>query len=109
MELFFASAHEMQQGLLSEEETRHAVKVLRKQKGNAIAITDGQGRVYRAVITEITKKQCFYQVVDKQQYSKNRVQLIIAIAPPKNAQRWDFFLEKSVELGVDAIFPLHTR
>ncbi|RMG80489.1 MAG: 16S rRNA (uracil(1498)-N(3))-methyltransferase [Bacteroidetes bacterium] len=109
MELFFAHPEEIQQNVLSEEESRHAVKVLRKQVGDEVYITDGKGNVFVARIIEIRKKHCKLQVFERKQFPESKHKIIIAIAPPKNSNRWDFFLEKSVELGVSTIIPIKTQ
>jgi len=98
---------ELQNGLLqlSEEETRHAVRVLRLNAGNQIDITDGKGIQAKAVITEISKRSCTFEILDQ---TKEEQQFLpkVAIAPTKSIDRFEWFLEKAVELGVSEICPI---
>ena len=105
MHLFYQP--ELQNGLLqlSEEETRHAVRVLRLNAGNQIDITDGKGIQAKAVITEISKRSCTFEIL-KQTKEEQRFLPKVAIAPTKSIDRFEWFLEKAVELGVSEICPI---
>jgi 16S rRNA (uracil1498-N3)-methyltransferase len=98
---------ELQNGVLqlSEEETRHAVRVLRLSAGKHIDITDGKGVQSQAVITEISKRSCTFEILEQ---TKEEQQLLpkVAIAPTKSIDRFEWFLEKAVELGVSEICPI---
>jgi len=98
---------ELQNGILqlSEEETRHAARVLRLSAGNHIDITDGKGVQAKAVITEISKRSCTFEILEQ---TKEEQQLLpkVAIAPTKSIDRFEWFLEKAVELGVSEICPI---
>lgn len=105
MHLFYQP--ELQKGIfqLSEEETKHAVRVLRLTAGNQIDITDGKGIQAKAVITEISKRSCSFDIIEQ---TKQEEQLLpkVAIAPTKSIDRYEWFLEKAVELGVSEICPI---
>ncbi|MDP6908472.1 MAG: RsmE family RNA methyltransferase [Flavobacteriales bacterium] len=105
MHLFYQP--ELQNGLLelSEEETRHAVRVLRLNAGDEIEVTDGKGVRAKAEITEISKRRCSFQILEQ---SKETQPILpkIAIAPTKSMDRFEWFLEKAVELGVSEICPI---
>lgn len=88
---------------LSPEESKHAVKVLRLTSGDEIQLLDGQGGIYTAVIDDANHKRCTFHVVNTSQQIKDDYYIHIAIAPTKNIDRIEWFVEKSVELGIDEI------
>jgi 16S rRNA (uracil1498-N3)-methyltransferase len=88
---------------LDAEESRHAVKVLRMVKGDALHLTDGRGFFYTAQITDADAKKCSFEIIEKKQSAKRGYQIHIAIAPTKNADRIEWFVEKATEIGIDEI------
>lgn len=95
--------------VLDEEESRHCQKVLRLKKGELIFLTDGKGNLYEAMIKSSEKKYTCVDIIKLyQQYQKRSFHLHIAIAPTKNIDRFEWFLEKSTEIGIDEITPLIT-
>jgi len=108
MHLFYAPELKNNTHQLSEEESRHCIKVLRLKKGDPIHLTDGRGVLYRARIVDEDLRRCRVEIVDHQrEYGKRPFYLHLAIAPPKNMKRFEWFLEKATEIGVDEITPLH--
>lgn len=96
--------------ILSEEESLHAVKVLRLQAGDDIVIVDVAGGYYQAKITLPHHKKCGFEIVESlQDYCRRNYKLHIAIAPTKNIERLEWFIEKAVEIGVDEITPVICR
>ncbi|MDO9154816.1 MAG: 16S rRNA (uracil(1498)-N(3))-methyltransferase [Paludibacter sp.] len=96
--------------VLSEEESLHAVKVLRLQNGDEIAVVDGAGGYYKAKITNPHPKHCVFEITESlQEYGKRNYKLHIAIAPTKNIERLEWFIEKATEIGVDEITPIICR
>ncbi len=96
--------------VLSEQESLHAVKVLRLQVGNEINIIDGVGGFYQARIVDANPKRTAFEVIKaKSEYGKRDYKLHIAIAPTKNIDRFEWFIEKAVEIGVDEITPILCR
>ena len=92
---------------LNEVESMHAVKALRLKTGDEIALIDGRGGFYKAVIVDPHPKSCELKVVEQQlQYGKRQYRLHIGIAPTKNIARFEWFVEKAVEIGIDEITPL---
>lgn len=88
--------------VLDEEESRHA-KVLRLQAGEIIRLTDGLGKFYDARLLKAEGRQFEFSIL-KSEYSLERNYFIhIAIAPTKNIDRIEWFVEKAVELGIDKI------
>lgn len=96
--------------LLPEEESLHAARVLRLQPGDEITLLDGRGGVYRAEITLPHPKRCGFRIIAEEQLSTGRsYRLHVAIAPTKNMDRLEWFIEKAVEIGVDEITPILCR
>jgi len=93
--------------ILNEEESKHCIKVLRLEKGDTVQLIDGRGGFYLAKIEAPHPKQCVLTVIEEQQeYGKRNHYLHIAVAPTKNIERLEWFLEKATEIGVDAITPI---
>lgn len=93
--------------LLNEEESRHCTKVLRLGIGAQVYLIDGIGGLYKAEITGETKKNVALRVIETQrEYNKRRQHLHIAVAPTKNIDRLEWFLEKATEIGIEEITPV---
>ncbi len=92
---------------LSEEESKHCIKVLRLEKGSSIQLVDGKGGFYDAIIDDPHPKRTSLKIIKVQNdYGKRNHNLHIAIAPTKNIERIEWFLEKATEIGIDEITPL---
>ncbi len=88
---------------LDAEESRHVVRVLRMNEGDQLNLTDGKGFFYFAKITNADPKKCQFKILDRKETQKRNFYIHIAIAPTKNADRIEWFVEKAVEIGVDEI------
>jgi 16S rRNA (uracil1498-N3)-methyltransferase len=88
---------------LDEEESRHCLRVLRKKTGDIILITDGQGQFYDARITGEDQRACTFAITAQHISPTRPYRIHIAISPTKNADRIEWFVEKTVELGIDTI------
>ncbi len=107
MHLFYTPDIEGETYTLSEEESKHCVRVLRLTEGDTIHLIDGCGNLYAAEITHAHDKRCEVRVTNVQrEYGKRPYYLHMAIAPTKNVERYEWFLEKITEIGVDEITPL---
>lgn len=104
MQLFYNPTIETDLFLDKEEHT-HASKVLRKKSGDTIFIMNGNGDLFHCEITEIESKKTLVSISKKESFTKNS-NLHIAIAPTKNNNRMEFFLEKSTEIGISEITPI---
>ena len=93
----------------SEEDSGHAVRVLRHREGDEVTVVDGKGSFYRCVITDAHPKHCQLRIlgVEPEQHWQYRVE--VAIAPTKNLDRMEWWLEKATEMGLDSFIPLKTR
>jgi len=96
--------------VLTEEESFHAVKVLRLQAGDYIIVVDGVGGYHKAKITLAHHKRCAFEILESQpEFGKRDYKLHIAIAPTKNMERLEWFIEKATEIGIDEITPIICR
>ncbi len=107
MELFFCAeissgAHE-----LDSQESGHCIKVLRHRIGDIIHVIDGQGRLYECRLTGADPRACTFETLKVVEgYGSHPYRLTMAVAPPKNIDRFEWFCEKATEIGVDEIVPL---
>jgi len=107
MQLFYAPDITLPVYALAEEESRHCVKVLRMGKGDIVHLTDGRGNLFRAVLDEVSPKRCTVRVIEAiAEFGKRDYTLTLAVAPTKNTDRFEWFLEKATETGVDRIIPM---
>ena len=92
------------QYFLSEEESKHCVRVLRLVAGDEVQLIDGRGGLFIAQIKDAHPKRTILQIIDVQKdFNKRNHYLHIAIAPTKNIERLEWFLEKATEIGIDEI------
>ncbi|MDR0413811.1 MAG: 16S rRNA (uracil(1498)-N(3))-methyltransferase [Prevotellaceae bacterium] len=92
---------------LSEEESQHCTRVLRLGAGDAVHLTDGRGGLYEARIADAHAKRCTVRITNVQrEVGRRSGYLHVALAPTKNIERYEWFLEKATEIGVDEITPL---
>ena len=92
---------------LNEEESKHCVRVLRLPVGSLVNLVDGKGGFYTAEITSDNPKKVSLAVLNVEEaYQKRNHYLHIAVAPTKNIDRIEWFLEKATELGIDEITPI---
>jgi 16S rRNA (uracil1498-N3)-methyltransferase len=107
MNLFYVPEIEGELVNLPEEEARHVVQVMRKKVGEEIMLVDGKGHWHRLEITETAKKRCRGRILETlMPEEKRNFHLHIAIAPTKNINRLEWFLEKATEFGIDEITPM---
>ncbi|MDR4987425.1 MAG: RsmE family RNA methyltransferase [Bacteroidales bacterium] len=92
---------------LDGDESRHCTRVLRMKPGDEIGIVDGRGTWCRAHLLEVHPAETTATIVHRQEgFGKRPFHLHIAVAPTKNIDRFEWFLEKATECGVDEITPL---
>ena len=106
MELFYST--QMENGLctLTEEESRHCAKVLRHNVGDTINVIDGCGSLLECRIIECGKKVvCSVERV-QENFGTHNYRLTMAVCPTKNIDRYEWFLEKATEMGVDVVVPV---
>lgn len=110
MNLFYTPDISDDSYTLSEDESRHCIRVLRLKKSDTIHLIDGKGGFYTAEITDDKPKKCLVKIVEaKKEYGKRDVYLHLAVAPTKNTERFEWFLEKATEIGINEITPIDCR
>lgn len=109
MNLFYTPALDSELVELPAEEAHHAAHVLRMQVGDRIGLLNGQGTRAEAELVEVSKKRVVARITAQVHTIAERTARIhIAVAPTKQSERIEWFVEKAVELGVDRITPLIT-
>ena len=103
MEIYYQPELANSINFLSEEESKHCIRVLRHKVGDKISIVDGNGLRVEAEITDPKPKKCEFKVLKEVHAVKKAYEINIAIAPTKNQDRIEWFIEKAVEIGVDKI------
>lgn len=105
MHLFYCQNIESDR-FLNEEESHHCVKVLRAQIGDKIQVMDGKGSIFICTIEIANHRRVAVKIKKKLESPKPKYQLTIAIAPTKNMDRLEWFLEKATEIGITRIIPI---
>jgi 16S rRNA (uracil1498-N3)-methyltransferase len=106
-QLFFTPKIENGFAIFEEEEGRHLSTVLRKKPGDRLRLTDGKGSFYEAELADAGKRQVLARIISSESVPRpDRGLLHMAIAPTKNMDRLEWFLEKATEIGVDEITPI---
>lgn len=110
MQLYFIDPIPIQipcQVTLGNEESFHCIKVLRMKVGETLNLTDGNGNLYEGQILAQDIKNCPVMLSSvTTDFGKRPFRLHMAVAPTKNIARFEWFLEKATEIGVDEITPL---
>ncbi len=107
MYLFYSPVVTQGLNLLGEQESWHCTRVLRLAEGGTVYLTDGRGNLYECLIQLADPKKCVVNVVSVQtEYLKRKNYLHIGIAPTKSMDRFEWFLEKATEIGIDEITPV---
>lgn len=105
MHLFYdpSISKDQQFHTLSEEESKHACRVLRLTEGNEIALLDGKGAEFLSRITDANPKRCKVEIISIKEEQAPSYSIHIAIAPTKNNDRLEWFLEKATEIGITEV------
>jgi 16S rRNA (uracil1498-N3)-methyltransferase len=109
MQLFYNSEilQNTQQFTFDKTESRHIVRVLRKKEGDTIFITNGLGFLFTSKVLIPNDKKCLVTITNVENFKKPwNYYLHIAIAPTKLNDRFEWFLEKATEIGIDEITPI---
>ena len=91
---------------LGEETSRHCVQVLRMKAGDRLHLINGKGSRFTALIVNADKRMCSVRIEEVAYQKQEGRKVCIAISPLKNVSRFEWFLEKAVEMGVQEIVPL---
>lgn len=97
---------------LYDEEAKHCVKVMRKREGEDLIGIDGKGNMYRARISHLGKRRVDLDILSKEEnWGEKDQQITLLVSPLHKVDRFEWLIEKSVELGVNHIIPylgMHT-
>lgn len=108
MNVFYTTDISGKDAILDPVESIHCIKVLRFRKGDPVRLVDGTGGYYEGVIENESPRECRITVVSsRMQYQPLPYFLHLAIAPTKNMDRFEWFIEKATEIGISAITPLY--
>lgn len=107
MEVFYSNHIADGKIYLSPEESAHCIKVLRHKVGDEIKVSGGDGNLYRCTLEDANPKSAILSIIAIEGgFGKHPYYLHIAVAPTKNIDRYEWFLEKATEVGIDAITPI---
>ena len=109
MQLFYDAGldSKTERFLFDKTESRHIVKSLRKKEGDSIFITNGKGQLFTSVVINANDKRCSVEIIEISRHTKPwNYYLHLAIAPTKLNDRFEWFLEKATEIGIDEITPI---
>ena len=107
MSLYFSSELSGSLIKLSPEESSHCIRVMRQKVGDIVHVTDGKGVLCKARILQANDRKCELAPIERHsQKKRSDSYLHIAVAPTKNIRRFEWFLEKATEIGIDEITPL---
>ena len=110
MQLFLSTDIDQGNIVLDAIDSRHCIRVLRKTIGDNVKVTDGKGTLYSTKVIDPHPKHCLLSIVDEQLINPIfQHELHIAIAPTKNINRTEWFVEKAIEIGVTQITFISTK
>ncbi len=106
MTLFYIEEATNELQYLPNEESKHAVKVLRLQTGDLLSITNGKGDIFTARVGVPNQKKCEVHIFEQEHFEPNTHRIHMVVAPTKLNDRYEWMLEKMTEMGVDEITPI---
>ncbi|MCM1150700.1 MAG: 16S rRNA (uracil(1498)-N(3))-methyltransferase [Alistipes sp.] len=110
MQLFYDPQIAPPRHTFGEEESRHCVRVLRLREGDRLHATDGRGTLYECRVAEADPRGCTVEILSAERnFEPLGYRLAMGVAPTKNADRFEWFLEKATEVGVTSVVPLETE
>ncbi len=107
MELFYADDIQETRVRLDPEESAHCVRVLRHRAGDEISVIDGRGNLFRCELELADARGAEARILEKQPgFGAHPYRLTMAVCPTKNLDRYEWFVEKATEIGVDVVAPV---
>jgi len=91
---------------LNESESKHAIRVLRLKENDKLTLVNGKGTFFNAIISDGNPKKCKVDIIKTLEEKKGNPNLHIALAPTKNNDRTEWFIEKCTEIGISEITPI---
>ncbi|GMQ28455.1 RsmE family RNA methyltransferase [Algoriphagus confluentis] len=108
MQLFFQEIITEPITYLSEDESKHLIKVLRKKQGDSIMLTDGNGKIFEAVINQANPKKTNLRILNSKTIAPDPFYIHLGIAPTKSPDRMEWMIEKITEIGFHELTLLET-
>lgn len=90
----------------SREESKHIIRVLRKNEGDLLRITNGKGSIFQVELVHVSQNECVARIIISEEQSPLPYSLHLAVSPTKLNDRYEWFLEKVTEIGVTEITPI---
>ena len=108
MQLFYhpSVSENDQEVIFPREESKHILKVLRKKEGDLLHITNGKGYIFTTEIISAASNNCLAKIIKAEKEAPPTYYLHLAVAPTKMNDRYEWFLEKATEIGVQEITPV---
>ncbi len=108
MQLFYNPAinDTLSSFVFDKEESKHIIKVLRKKEGDILNVTNGLGFLFTTEITIASDSKCTVKIVSFEKQNEPAFKLHLAVAPTKMNERYEWFLEKATEIGIQEITPI---
>ncbi len=107
MEIFYANEIDGGLALLDADESAHCVRVLRHRVGDEVTVVDGIGNMYRCRLSDDSPKRAAAEILETVPgWGGHSYSLNMAVCPTKNNDRFEWFVEKATELGVDVVSPV---
>ena len=89
-----------------KEESKHIIKVLRKKDTDILFVTNGLGFLFKTEITLASDSKCTVKIISFEKAAPSKFRLHLAVAPTKMNDRYEWFLEKATEIGIQEITPI---
>lgn len=108
MQLFYNSQINQSNSLFvfDKEESKHIIKVLRKKESDILFVTNGLGFIFKTEIKLASDSKCTVAILSFEQKEVSKFNLHLAVAPTKMNERYEWFLEKATEIGIQEITPI---
>ncbi len=107
MELFYSADINATHCTLDQEESAHCVRVLRHKTGDMVNVIDGRGSLLKCCIVATGKNSTELEIVERvENFGAHNYHLTMAVCPTKNIDRYEWFLEKATEIGMDRVVPV---
>lgn len=108
MNRFYLDAPDWLSPSLVDDESKHCAQVLRRQTGDHIIVFDGAGQDATAEITAISAKRVDLKILERRESPAAAISISLIQSIPKGATM-EWIIEKAVELGVNAVYPVVTE
>ena len=92
--------------VFDKEESKHIIKVLRKKESDILHVTNGLGFLFTTEITIASDNKCTVKINSFEKQETPKFRLHLAVAPTKMNERYEWFLEKATEIGIQEITPI---